>query len=233
MSAVRSPVPPPIPSKNTSHRPGLDRSDRPTLQVERLTTARIPTVHGEFSLCLYANDLDHKDHLALVMGEVQGQESVLVRIHSECFTGDVLGSLRCDCRAQMEQALHTIAQEQRGVLIYLRQEGRGIGLRDKLRAYNLQDQGYDTVEANWLLGHQADERDYTLAAAILNELGPRSIRLLTNNPEKLQALRELGIAVVDRVPLETEVTVENADYLRAKASRLHHLLATGRDGRPA
>jgi 3,4-dihydroxy 2-butanone 4-phosphate synthase/GTP cyclohydrolase II len=184
-------------------------------------------------LCLYANNLDDKDHLALVMGDVEGQESVLVRVHSECLTGDVLGSLRCDCRAQMEQALHTIAQERRGVLIYLRQEGRGIGLRDKLRAYNLQDQGYDTVEANWLLGHQADERDYTLAGAILDELRLRSVRLLTNNPEKLQALRGLGITVVDRVPLETEVTVENADYLRAKASRLHHLLATGRDGRPA
>jgi len=230
---VRSPVPPLIPSENTSHEPGLDSADRPTLRVERLTTARIPTPHGEFSLCLYANNLDQKDHLALIMGEIEGQESVLVRIHSECFTGDVLGSMRCDCRAQMEQALHTFAEEQRGVLIYLRQEGRGIGLRDKLRAYNLQDQGYDTVEANWLLGHQADERDYSVAAAILEELRPRSVRLLTNNPEKLKALRELGILVVERVPLETEVTVENADYLRAKASRLHHLLATGRDGRPA
>ena len=230
---MRSPVPPLIPSENTSHEPSLDSADRPTLRVERLTTARIPTPHGEFSLCLYANNLDQKDHLALIMGEIEGQESVLVRIHSECFTGDVLGSMRCDCRAQMEQALHTIAQEQRGVLIYLRQEGRGIGLRDKLRAYNLQDQGYDTVEANWLLGHQADERDYSVAAAILEELRPRSVRLLTNNPEKLKALRELGILVVERVPLETEVTVENADYLRAKASRLHHLLATGRDGRPA
>ena len=198
-----------------------------------MTCARIPTAHGEFSLCLYANNLDDKDHLALVMGVVEGLEGVLVRIHSECFTGDVLGSLRCDCRSQLDQALRMIAGEQRGVVIYLRQEGRGIGLRDKLRAYNLQDQGYDTVEANWLLGHQADERDYTPAAAILHELRPRSVRLLTNNPEKLRALRELGILVVDRVPLETEITVENADYLRAKASRLHHLLATGPDGRPA
>lgn len=205
---------------------------KPALRVERLTCARIPTAHGEFSLCLYANNLDEKDHLALVMGEIEGQESVLVRIHSECFTGDVLGSLRCDCRAQMEQALHMIAQERRGVLIYLRQEGRGIGLRDKLRAYNLQDRGYDTVEANLMLGHEADERDYSLAAAILMELGPRSVRLLTNNPQKLLAVRDLGISVAERVPLETEVTVENADYLRAKASRLHHLLASGRDGRP-
>jgi 3,4-dihydroxy 2-butanone 4-phosphate synthase/GTP cyclohydrolase II len=205
---------------------------KPALRVERLTCARIPTAHGEFSLCLYANNFDEKDHLALVMGEIEGQESVLVRIHSECFTGDVPGSLRCDCRAQMEQALHMIAQERRGVLVYLRQEGRGIGLRDKLRAYNLQDQGYDTVEANLMLGHEADERDYSLAAAILEELGPRSVRLLTNNPQKLQAVRDLGISVAERVPLETEVTVENADYLRAKASRLHHILTAGRDGRP-
>jgi len=201
--------------------------------VERLTCSRIPTAHGEFSLCLYANNQDDKDHLALVMGEVEGQPDVLVRIHSECFTGDVLGSQRCDCGPQMDAALRLIANDGRGVLIYLRQEGRGIGLRDKLRAYNLQDQGYDTVEANWMLGHEADERNYSLAAAILEDLGPRSVRLLTNNPEKLQALRDLGIAVVDRVPLETEVTVENAEYLRAKASRLNHFLAAGRDGRPA
>ena len=201
--------------------------------VERLTCSRIPTAHGEFSLCLYANDQDDKDHLALVMGEVEGQPDVLVRIHSECFTGDVLGSQRCDCGPQMDAALRLIANDGRGVLIYLRQEGRGIGLRDKLRAYNLQDQGYDTVEANWMLGHEADERDYSLAAAILQDLGPRTVRLLTNNPQKLQALRALGIAVVDRVPLETEVTVENAEYLRAKASRLNHFLAAGRDGRPA
>ncbi len=230
---MRSPVPPLIPSENTSHGPGLVGAVRPTLRVERLTAARIPTAHGELSLCLYANNLDDKDHLALVMGDVEGQESVLVRVHSECLTGDVLGSLRCDCRAQMEQALHTIAQERRGVLIYLRQEGRGIGLRDKLRAYNLQDEGYDTVEANWLLGHKADERDYGMAAAILKDLGPRSVRLLTNNPQKLQSLRDLGIAVADRVALETEVTPENAEYLRAKANRLHHILAAGRDGRPA
>ncbi|MEK6588661.1 MAG: GTP cyclohydrolase II [Chloroflexota bacterium] len=203
------------------------------MKVERLTCSRIPTAHGEFSLCLYANNQDDKDHLALVMGEVEGQPDVLVRIHSECFTGDVLGSQRCDCGPQMDAALRLIANDGRGVLIYLRQEGRGIGLRDKLRAYNLQDQGYDTVEANWMLGHEADERDYSLAAAILQDLGPRTVRLLTNNPQKLQALRDLGIAVVDRVPLETEVTVENAEYLRAKASRLNHFLATGRDGRPA
>ena len=228
---MRSPVPSLIPSENTSHGHGFESADRPTLRVERLTTARIPTAHGEYSLCLYGNNLDNKDHLALVMGEIEGQESVLVRIHSECFTGDVLGSLRCDCRAQLDQALRMIAGERRGVVIYLRQEGRGIGLRDKLRAYNLQDQGYDTVEANWLLGHKADERNYDLAAAILEDLGLRSVRLLTNNPLKLHSVRDLGIQVVDRVPLESEVTSENAEYLRAKASRLNHILDAGRDGR--
>lgn len=228
-----SPVPSAIPSVSTSHITDTGSAvAKPALQVERLTCARIPTAHGEFSLCLYANNLDNKDHLGLVMGELEGQEGVLVRIHSECFTADVLGSLRCDCGPQLDQALRTIANERRGVLIYLRQEGRGIGLRDKLRAYNLQDQGYDTVEANWMLGHQADERDYSLAVAILEDLGPRSVRLLTNNLHKLQALRDLGISVVDRVPLVTEVTVENAEYLRAKASRLNHILATGRDRRP-
>ena len=199
--------------------------------VERLTCARVPTLYGEFELCLYANSGDDKDHMALVMGEVSGRENVLVRIHSECFTGDVLGSLRCDCGSQLSAAMQMIEDEGRGVLIYLRQEGRGIGLLDKLRAYNLQDQGYDTVEANLLLGHQADERDYSVAAGILNDLGPKSVRLLTNNPLKLQSLQELGISVRDRLPIETEVTVENANYLRAKAIRLNHFLEAGRDGR--
>jgi GTP cyclohydrolase II len=149
---------------------------------------------------------------------------VLTRIHSECFTGDVLGSLRCDCGEQLAQAMEIIAAEGNGVLLYLRQEGRGIGLLDKLRAYNLQDQGYDTVEANLMLGHEADERDYTLAAAILRDLDVRSVRLMTNNPAKIDSLRALGIPVRKRVPLEGRVTPDNADYLRTKANRMHHLL---------
>ncbi len=202
------------------------------LKVEQLTCARIPTAHGRFELCLYSSNQDDKDHLALVMGEVSGRRDVLVRMHSECFTGDVLGSRRCDCGPQLTEAMRVISEERRGVLIYLRQEGRGIGLRDKLRAYNLQDDGYDTVEANWLLGHQADERDYSVAAKILEDLGPSSVRLLTNNPQKINSLRKLGISVTDRIPLETEITAENADYLRAKAIRLNHFLAVGRDGQP-
>ncbi len=191
--------------------------------ITRVTCARLPTPVGEFQLCLYHDAKEDKDHLALVMGNVRG-EGVLTRIHSECFTGDVLGSLRCDCGEQLHRSMERIAQEGRGVLIYLRQEGRGIGLADKLRAYNLQDAGYDTVEANLLLGHQADERHYDAAAAILRDLGVRSVRLLTNNPDKIQALEALGVHVVERVPLLPTVHPENARYLRTKALRMHHLL---------
>jgi GTP cyclohydrolase II len=148
----------------------------------------------------------------------------LVRVHSECFTGDVLGSLRCDCGAQLAQAVQLIGQEGAGIIIYLRQEGRGIGLLDKLRAYNLQDQGYDTVDANLLLGHSEDERDYDTAALILKDLGVSSVRLLTNNPLKIASLQACGIRVVARVPLPPRVTTENATYLLTKAQRMHHLL---------
>jgi len=198
--------------------------------IERMTCARVPTPEGEFQLCLYRTQWDRKEHLALIMGQVAGEAGVLVRIHSECFTGDVLGSERCDCGPQLHRALQRIAREGRGVLIYLRQEGRGIGLLDKLRAYNLQDEGYDTVDANLLLGHQADEREYSAAAAILRDLEVTSIRLLTNNPNKIDALRELGIEVGAREPLPAPVTPENADYLRTKAERLHHWLSLGPQG---
>jgi len=187
-------------------------------------SARIPTGESEFQLFFYTGSQDDKEHLALVKGEVAGKEDVLVRVHSECFTGDVLGSRRCDCGAQLQAALKLIADAGAGVIIYLRQEGRGIGLLDKLRAYNLQDQGYDTVDANLLLGHQADERDYTVAAQILKDLGVRSIKLLTNNPHKLDSLQESGVQVNARIPLQTGVCAENAGYLRTKARRMKHLL---------
>ena len=157
------------------------------------TSARIPTANGEFTLSLYQTTVDDKEHLALVVGNVAQQENVLVRIHSECFTGDVLGSLRCDCGPQLNQAMQLIASESAGVILYLRQEGRGIGLRNKLRAYNLQDEGYDTVDANLLLGHEADERDYSVAALMLHDLGVRSLRLLTNNPAKIESLAAAGL----------------------------------------
>ena len=197
------------------------------LEIERKVRARIPTTEGTFQLYLYHSNQDDKEHLALVMGDVQGKQNVLVRVHSECFTGDVLGSQRCDCGEQLTHALQMIAGAGEGILIYLRQEGRGIGLLDKLRAYNLQDQGYDTVEANLALGHQADERDYTIAARILEDLGARSVKLLTNNPLKIVHLRKLGIAVIRRVPLEATITAENAGYLFTKVQRMNHLLNLG------
>ncbi len=197
------------------------------LIISRMACARIPTDAGDFQLCLYENNRDDKEHLALVMGEVGGQENVLVRVHSECFTGDVLGSRRCDCGEQLQRAMHHIAKAGAGMIIYLRQEGRGIGLLNKLRAYNLQDAGYDTVEANLLLGHQADERDYTVAAHILRDWDVRSVRLMTNNPLKMESLRELGIALSDRVPLQADITPQNAGYLRTKMERMRHLLHLG------
>lgn len=197
------------------------------LIVRRMVAARIPTDVAEFHLHLYHNSHDDKEHLALILGDLQGKSDVLVRLHSECFTGDVLGSRRCDCGEQLHFAMREIAQAGEGVIVYLRQEGRGIGLLDKLRAYNLQDEGYDTVEANLLLGHQADERDYTVAARILEDLGVRSVRLLTNNPDKIATLQSLGIAVAERVAVDPTVYSENANYLFTKVTRMNHLLNLG------
>jgi 3,4-dihydroxy 2-butanone 4-phosphate synthase/GTP cyclohydrolase II len=194
-------------------------------EPQYLIQARIPTNWGEFRLCFFENLADGKEHLAIVYGEVTGREDVLIRIHSECYTGDVLGSHRCDCGEQLHQALQLIAQEGHGMVLYLRQEGRGIGLRSKLLAYNLQDQGYDTVEANLLLGHAEDERDYSVAAEMLRQLEVKSVRLLTNNPTKLESLQELGIAVTARVPLvPSHITPDNWRYLQTKVARMRHLL---------
>jgi len=188
--------------------------------------ARIPTPYGEYQLCIYQENDHSEEHLALVMGDPEDKDDVLVRVHSECFTGDVLGSLRCDCGEQLQQAMAMIAEAGEGVLLYLRQEGRGIGLEEKLRAYNLQDEGFDTVDANIALGHQADERDYTVAARILEYLGVRSILLLTNNPSKIEALIDLGIEVRRRVALTPTINPENFRYLNTKARRMHHLFDT-------
>ncbi len=194
------------------------------IAVEKMTCARIPTDAGEFQLCYYKNNQDNKEHLALIYGDITQNVPMLTRIHSECFTGDVLGSRRCDCGPQLQSAMEMIAAEGQGVVVYLRQEGRGIGLLDKLRAYNLQDLGYDTVDANLLLGHQADARDYTIAALILQDLGIESLRLITNNPVKIESLERLGIAVAERVPIQTAVHADNAVYLSTKVARMRHLL---------
>lgn len=167
----------------------------------------------------------------MISGDVRGQADVLVRVHSECFTGDVMGSLRCDCGQQLTKSMDQIATAGKGIILYLRQEGRGIGLHDKLKAYNLQDEGYDTVDANLLLGHEPDERDYQVAAAILQTLEIESIRLLTNNPNKIEQLTNYGIRVNARVPLEIQATAENREYLRAKSDRLNHLLSFGFDSK--
>jgi len=193
-------------------------------KVQQRSCARIPTSYGLFRLCLYTFEDKPIDHLAMVYGKVDSSDDVLVRVHSECFTGDVMGSQRCDCGPQLARSLAIIAKSGQGIVLYLRQEGRGIGLLDKLRAYNLQDEGYDTVDANLLLGHEPDERDYRVAAAILKDLGVRTIRLLTNNPDKIEQLQANGIAVRARVPLVIPATTENASYLQTKSTRLNHLL---------
>jgi len=194
------------------------------LEVKHEVSTYLPTARGDFYLHLYTDSIEHREHLALVHGHLDPTFPVLVRIHSECFTGDVLGSRRCDCGEQLQQALNQIADAEQGILIYLRQEGRGIGLIEKLRAYNLQDQGLDTVEANLALGHPADARRYDIAALILKDLGVTKVRLMTNNPHKIRDLETHNIQVVERVPLLPTVYPENMAYLRSKALRLNHWL---------
>ncbi len=194
-------------------------------KLENLVQTRIPTQYGEFILYYYTNSLDEKEHVAFVKGEVAGQEDVFVRIHSECFTGDVLGSRRCDCGEQLDLALRLISENGCGVLIYLRQEGRGIGLLKKLQAYNLQDSGLDTVDANLHLGHLADEREYDIAALMIESLQIKSIALLTNNPNKIDELKKLGIQVKQRIPVETHINTDNRGYLKTKVEKMQHLLS--------
>lgn len=185
----------------------------------------MPTRHGEFTLHVYHNDADGIEHVAMVMGDVRNQEKVLVRLHSECLTGDILGSMRCDCGAQLDMALAAVAAAGQGVVLYLRgQEGRGIGLTQKMRAYALQDQGLDTVEANLRLGLPVDARRYDAAAAVLAHLGIKSLRLLSNNPLKLAELEQYRIKVAEQVPLLVPANPENRNYLRTKQQKLGHWL---------
>jgi len=192
--------------------------------VERLAEAQLPTEFGDFRVIAYRSLVDEREHLAVLKGDVEGSDSALVRMHSECLTGDVLGSLRCDCGEQLALALRRIADEGRGALIYLRQEGRGIGLGNKIRAYELQDAGQDTVQANESLGFKPDLRDYGIGAQILLDLGLRHIRLLTNNPRKVVGLDGYDIEIVGREPLQVEPGDHNRAYLETKRERMGHLL---------
>ncbi|HWM13781.1 MAG TPA: bifunctional 3,4-dihydroxy-2-butanone-4-phosphate synthase/GTP cyclohydrolase II [Gaiellaceae bacterium] len=192
--------------------------------VERMTTVRLPTAYGEFTAVAFREVLTGKNHVALVKGEVEGRENVLVRVHSECLTGDVFHSLRCDCGEQLELALRRIAAEERGVLLYMSQEGRGIGLLAKLRAYELQENGLDTVEANIQLGFPPDAREYGIGSQILADLGLTTIRILTNNPRKITGIEGFGLKVAEQVPIEVPPNLENRLYLEAKRDKLGHRL---------
>lgn len=192
--------------------------------VERIECVKMPTAYGDFDLYLYRSRLDGLYHLALVCGKVEGKKNVLVRVHSECLTGDVFGSRRCDCGPQLHQAMKQVAEAGCGVILYMRQEGRGIGLAPKIQAYKLQEQGYDTVEANKKLGFEMDLREYGMGAQILSDLGLNTIRLLTNNPRKLVGLSGYGLKIVEQVPIKVKANPHNAKYLLTKRTKMGHLL---------
>jgi 3,4-dihydroxy 2-butanone 4-phosphate synthase/GTP cyclohydrolase II len=192
--------------------------------VERVETVKMPTDYGDFELHLYRSKVDGQHHLALVHGDVAGQGKILVRVHSECLTGDVFGSRRCDCGSQLHQAMRQIAGDGRGVIVYMRQEGRGIGLAPKIKAYKLQEQGYDTVEANEKLGFDMDLREYGIGAQILADLGLKTIRLLTNNPKKVVGLEGYGLKIIEQLPIRVKPNPHNERYLKTKREKLGHLL---------
>jgi 3,4-dihydroxy 2-butanone 4-phosphate synthase/GTP cyclohydrolase II len=192
--------------------------------VERIEVIKLPTAYGDFDLHLYRSHTDGQHHVALVKGEVAGKKGVLVRVHSECLTGDVFGSRRCDCGSQLHQAMRQIAAAGQGVIVYMRQEGRGIGLAPKIKAYKLQERGYDTVEANLKLGYGMDLREYGLGAQILVDLGLKTIRLLTNNPKKIVGLEGYGLEIVEQLPIKIRANPHNEKYLRTKREKMGHLL---------
>lgn len=196
-----------------------------TLYSMRLvSSAHLPTRFGDFTIFAFLDSHDNREHTAIVQGDVAGATDLPTRVHSECHTGDVLGSLRCDCRDQLEAALNYIAKQERGLILYMRQEGRGIGLSNKILAYNLQDQGYDTIEANLKLGLPAEAREYRSAVAMLQLLGVESVRLLTNNPAKIEALTNAGMQITGRLPIVIEPNIYSERYLQTKRDRMGHLI---------
>ncbi len=197
--------------------------------VKKIVVTKLPTRYGSFQLHLYQGLIDKKEHLALVKGEIKGDEPVLVRVHSECLTGDVFGSSRCDCGEQLHRAMEMVEKEGSGVVLYMRQEGRGIGLANKLKAYKLQDDGHDTVEANEKLGFKADLRDYGIGAQILVDLGIKKMRLMTNNPKKIVGLEGYGLEVAERIPIEIEPNAINHRYLETKRDKMGHLILDSED----
>jgi len=207
-----------------SHDVNIAAVPEPTIEVEIASVAALPSRFGDFRVFVFSNNHDGKEHLAMVHNDVFDAHDVVTRVHSECLTGDVLGSLRCDCRDQLERSLRHVDSLSRGVVLYMRQEGRGIGLTNKIKAYGLQERGMDTVEANLALGFADDLRSYDVAAAMLRTLGVRSIRLMTNNPDKLHKLASAGIVVRERIPLSIEPNRHNRRYLSTKARRSGHIL---------
>jgi GTP cyclohydrolase II len=203
--------------------------DAPEICVKVLAVANLPTRFGDYQVAAFWNDLDRKEHAAFIHGNVVDQEEVPVRLHSECLTGDAIGSLRCDCRDQLLESLERIGKMESGIVLYLRQEGRGIGFVNKIKAYQLQDSGYDTVQANELLGFRADERDYAIAAHMLNSLRVKSIRIMTNNPDKMADLEEHGVRIVGRIPVLVPPNDLNRAYLATKQAKLGHLLKLEQD----
>jgi 3,4-dihydroxy 2-butanone 4-phosphate synthase/GTP cyclohydrolase II len=202
----------------------IERRVKTEKLVKKEIATHLPTRYGEFELHLYTNTMDNKEHLALIKGDIADGEPVLVRVHSECLTGDTFGSMRCDCKDQLNAAMMMVEREGRGILLYMRQEGRGIGLANKLRAYNLQDAGFDTVQANIELGFREDLRDYGIGAQILADLGVRKMRLITNNPKKIVGLKSYGLEIVERIPIEAIPNEINESYLRTKRDKMGHLI---------
>jgi GTP cyclohydrolase II len=201
----------------------------PEVCVKVLAIANLPTRFGDYQVAAFWNTLDQKEHAAFIHGDVVDKEAVAVRLHSECLTGDAIGSLRCDCRDQLLESLERIGKMESGIVLYLRQEGRGIGFVNKIKAYQLQDSGYDTVQANELLGFRADERDYAIAAHMLGTLRVKSIRIMTNNPDKMKDLQEHGVEIVGRIPVIVPPNVHDRAYMQTKQAKLGHLLELEQD----